>query len=136
MVDYIFYRFYDLYKRKEGDVSAFSASAVISFIQILVTASIILSANFIVSIFIGKNYLTLFVQSIDKRFATVLVVLLSVSLLMYNNLKYKKKLGKIIQKYSNSHLNKKVRMWFIFLIIPGSMLFPFGLRYVLNIFTD
>lgn len=31
MFDYLFYRFYDIYKRKEGDTSAFSATAAISF---------------------------------------------------------------------------------------------------------
>lgn len=136
MFDYLFYRFYDVYKRKEGDNSVFSASAAISFIQILIISSIIFSINFITSIAYSINFIAPNLQKVDKGISTVIVISLSILLLIYNNIKYRKKLNKLILKYSSSPLNKKLKMWIIFMIIPMTMMLPFILRYILKLLKE
>ena len=130
MFDYLFYRFYDIYKRKEGDTSAFSATAAISFIQILIISSIILSISFITNIILSVNFLTPVILAIGETLSKFLIVLL----FSCNYLKYRKSLDEIISKYSKSRLNGKLKMWIIFLIMPATMLFPFALRYILSSF--
>ncbi len=134
MFDYLFYRFYDIYKRKEEDTSAFSATAAISFIQILIISSIILSISFITNIILSVNFLTPVILAIGETLSKFLIVLLSSLLFSCNYLKYRKSLDEIISKYSKSRLNGKLKMWIIFLIMPATMLFPFALRYILSSF--
>lgn len=134
MFDYLFYRFYDIYKRKEGDTSAFSATAAISFIQILIISSIILSISFITNIILSVNFLTPVILAVGETLSKFLIVLLSSLLFSCNYLKYRKSLDEIISKYSKSRLNGKLKMWIIFLIMPATMLFPFALRYILSSF--
>lgn len=134
MFDYLFYRFYDIYKRKEGDTSAFSATAAISFIQILIISSIILSISFITNIILSVNFLPPVILAIGETLSKFLIVLLSSLLFSCNYLKYRKSLDEIISKYSKSRLNGKLKMWIIFLIMPATMLFPFALRYILSSF--
>lgn len=134
MFDYLFYRFYDIYKRKEGDTSAFSATAAISFIQILIISSIILSISFITNIILSVNFLTPMVLAIGETLSKFIIVLLSSLLFMCNYLKYRKSLDKIISRHSKSRLNRKLKMWIIFLIMPATMIFPFALRYILSPF--
>lgn len=133
MFDYLFYRFYDIYKRKEGDTSAFSATAAISFIQILIISSIILSISFITNIILSVNFLTPMVLAIGETLSKFIIVLLSSLLFICNYLKYRKSLDEIISKYSKSELNRKLKMWLIFLIMPVAMIFPFALRYILKL---
>jgi len=133
MFDYLFYRFYDIYKRKEGDTSAFSATAAISFIQILIISSIILSISFITNIILSVNFLTPVILAVGETLSKFLIVLLSSLLFSCNYLKYRKSLDEIISKYSKSRLNGKLKMWIIFLIMPATMLFPFALRYILKL---
>lgn len=133
MFDYLFYRFYDIYKRKEGDTSAFSATAAISFIQILIISSIILSISFITNIILSVNFLTPMALAIGETLSKFLIVLLSSLLFSCNYLKYRKSLDEIISKYSKSRLNGKLKMWIIFLIMPAAMIFPFALRYILKL---
>lgn len=133
MFDYLFYRFYDIYKRKEGDTSAFSATAAISFIQILIISSIILSISFITNIILSVNFLTPMALAIGETLSKFIIVLLSSLLFICNYLKYRKSLDKIISRHSKSRLNRKLKMWIIFLIMPAAMIFPFALRYILKL---
>lgn len=133
MLDYLFYRFYDIYKKKEGDNSVFSATAVISFIQFIGIVSILFSINVITNTFFSENYITNNVRMIGKEKLVVILLLFNTLLIICNYIRYRKKISTLILIYSSSPLNKKLKTWILYLIIPFLMGLPFVLRYILKI---
>lgn len=125
MFDYIFYRFYTLYKKKEGFRYLSSASSAITFIQITLLFSVVLTFNILTSGLIPFDKLW-GDTAIDYIIVGALVLLLD----LFNYLKYKKKKTSILIRYKNHRANKWFRNWMLFLIPILIVTFPFIVRVI------
>lgn len=129
MFDYIFYRLYTFYKKKEKNNSpVYTAALYLSIMQILLFFSIFMTINVL---FQGK--LLLKNLPIERSLLKILGVSLMISLNIFNYFLYKKKINKLILQFKNHSLNNSLKMWMLIFIGVGLFLIPFLLREMLKI---
>ena len=121
MFDYIFYRLYVLYNKKEkGSAPISSAAVFLSFLQILTAFFIYMVVNISLRGKIDIKQLLINDDSI-KLGLVIVAILLDV----FNYFFYKNRIGLLLEKYRNSPLNRKFKVWMLYLIGTALFLFPF-----------
>jgi uncharacterized membrane protein len=121
ILDYIFYRAYRAYKKKQGS-GHFSATAYCS--AICVCAFMPLYCLFDVFL---RNH-----QSFRKPVVVFYIILIIAGVFI----RYfrKNKLESIFQRYRHSKYNKTIATWLFFLILPLCMIFGVGLTAIIGLY--
>ena len=117
--DYIFYRFFEFYSRKEKTrTPLFTSSGYLSFIQFLFIYFVLMSFE----ILSESNFNLIDYLSEDKEISKILL-LIFVSLEIYNYIRYRKKSmqDKLHRRFRMNVLNQKIKIWMFILL--GVLLF-------------
>lgn len=130
MFNYVFYRLYVYYDKKEkGSTTISTAAMYLSFLQILVVFFFYMVINIslggriaIKELLVSSNYL--------KIGIAVAALLLDV----FNYIIYKRKHKVLIERYRNHPLNKKFKVWMLYFVGAGLFLLPFLYRAILKMF--
>lgn len=129
MFEYIFYRLYDFYNRKEhGSTPIATAALYLSVLQFLMGYCICMIVTISISS-VTKN----FVIPINKNYLMIGCVIAALLLDMYNYKKYKQKYKNLINKYKNHKFNKKFKVWMLYFIGAGLFFFPILYKSFLKI---
>lgn len=120
MFDFIFYRLYVFYEKKEknGD-SVWTAAFYVTLLQFLMLYSVVI----FIDIFSNKALLTSVFHD-NKMLATVISIVILISLFLFNRYRYRHKLETIISKYSKCPGNKWFKIWMIAVIMMVLLLSP------------
>ncbi len=129
--DYIFYRIYDFYFRKEKDLNPLlTTSGYLSFLQFLMIYCIFM----LYAIILEDKFNVINWIISDKVLGKVLVISIFVALEIFNYLRYRKKEKRnILQKRFKRHpLNKVIKPWMFLLL--GALLFglPILVHYLIK----
>jgi len=128
MFDYIYYRLYLLYLKKEKGISPISTSAMyLSFIQLLVIYSIVMIVNITMHGDLFKD-----LTDLNKNFLKIGIVIFALILDLFNYFYYKKRCKALIMRFKNHPLNKKFKVWMLYVVCTGLFLFPFLYRAILK----
>ena len=127
MFDYVFYRLFLMYKKKEKVGHLFSATAAITCLQIVLLFSIALTINFLTDGMIFSVRPKEGYEDLGYIIAGILPVIMA----LLNYLRFKKKLQSILLKYRNYKANKWFKNWMIFFIPILMFAFPFTIRAIL-----
>jgi len=129
MFDYIFYRLYSFYDRKEKGITPISTAAMyLSFLQILMVFFLYMVVNISLN---GK--IALKELPINDAYLKIGIVVFALLLNVFNYVIYKKKHKALIEKFRNHPLNKKFKVWMFYIVGAGLFLLPFLYRAVLKI---
>ncbi len=129
MFDYIFYRLYDFYNRKEHGVTPIATAALyLSVLQFLMVFCICMIVTISISSVKGD-----FVLPINKNYLMIGSVVAALLLDIYNYKKYKQKCNTLIYRYKNHKLNKKFKVWMLYFIGAGLFVFPILYKSILKI---
>lgn len=121
MFDYIFYRLYSFYDKKEKGVTPISTAVMyLSFLQILIVFFFYMVVN------ISLN------ARIALKELPVNDTYLKIGIVVFNYVIYKRKHKALIGKFRNHPLNKKFKVWMLYIIGAGLFLLPFLYREVLK----
>lgn len=128
MFDYLFYRIYSFYSKKEkGGTPISTAAMYLSFLQILMVFFVYMIINISLS---GKiSISTLSNNEYLLKFGIVVFALL---LDVFNYVIYKRKHKALVWKFRNHPLNKKLKLWMLFIIGAGLFLLPLLYRELLK----
>lgn len=129
MFDYIFYRLYSIYDKKEKNSTPISTAAMyLSFLQILIMFFLYMILNISLH---GK--IALKELAINGIYLKIVLVVLALFLDMFNYIIYKRKHKTLVVKYRNHPLNKKFKLWMLYILGAGLMLLPFLYAAILKI---
>ena len=113
-------------KKEKGGSPAYSASIYLTFLQILLIFSIFMTLNvFLEGRILLKNL------SIDETLIKALGVLFMIGLNTFNYLHYKEKADALKSKYKNHPLNKRFKIWMLYLVALSLLCFPFALKMLI-----
>lgn len=128
MFDYIFYRLYSFYDKKEKGVTPISTAAMyLSFLQILMVFFLYMVVNISLN---GK--IALKELPINDTYLKIGLVVFALLLDVFNYVIYKRKHKALIGKFRNHPLNKKFKVWMLYIVGAGLFLLPFLYRAVLE----
>lgn len=128
MFDYIFYRLYIFYDKKEKGVSPISTAVLyLSVLQFLMVFFVYMIVN--ISL---RGKISLKELPIDVAYLKIGFVVLSLLLDIFNYITYKRKYKTLVDKYKNHPLNKKFKVWMLYLLGAGLFLLPFLYRAILK----
>ena len=128
MFDYIFYRLYSFYDKKEKGVTPISPAAMyLSFLQILMVFFLYMVVNISLN---GK--IALKELPINDTYLKIGIVVFALLLDVFNYVIYKRKYKALIGKFRNHPLNKKFKVWMLYIVGAGLFLLPFLYRAVLK----
>ncbi len=121
MFDYIFYRLYTFYDEKEkGSTPISTAALYLSVLQILMVFSLYMIIN--ISL---KGKIALKDSSNDGAYLKIGFVIVALILNLFNYIIYKKKHKILVDKFRNHPLNKKFKVWMLYILGAGLFLLPF-----------
>ena len=128
MFDYIFYRLYTFYDKKEKGITPISTAALyLSVLQILM----MFFAFMIINITL-KGKIALKELPIDSAYLKIGFVVFALLLNLINYIKYKRKHKTLVDKFRNHPLNKKFKVWMLYILGAGLFLLPFLYRAILK----
>jgi hypothetical protein len=128
MFDYIFYRLYTFYDKKEkGSTPISTAAMYLSFLQILIVFFLYMIFNITLN---GK--IALKEIPINGTYLKIGIVVLALSLDVFNYIIYKRKHKTLVDKFRNHPLNKKFKVWMLYILGAGLFLLPFLYRAILK----
>ncbi|PCH67911.1 MAG: hypothetical protein COC06_10445 [Bacteroidales bacterium] len=128
MFDYIFYRLYSFYDKKEKGVTPISTAAMyLSFLQILIVFFFYMVVNISLNARIALKELP-----VNNTYLKIGIVVFALLLDVFNYVIYKRKHKALIGKFRNHPLNKKFKVWMLYIIGAGLFLLPFLYREVLK----
>lgn len=126
--DYIFYKFYLLYKKKEGSMALSSATSAITFIQIVSICSGVLT------FFIVFNRISTLEYPKNKHAVIIVsIIVFSITLDILNYLRFKKKLQTILRRYQKHRFNKWFKNWMLVIPFVALPVFPFIVRWIIRL---
>lgn len=109
MFDFIFYRLYLFYeKREKGGDSIWTASFYVTLLQFLMMYSIVI----FIDIFTNKVLLNIVLHG-NKTFAIIVSLVTLVSLLFVNLYYYRRKHDLIIKRFKNKYANRWFKIWMV-----------------------
>jgi ABC-type Fe3+ transport system permease subunit len=119
--DYIFYRIYLYYKKKE-EIPVFTG---IMFLQVMNISLIVLSLG-IFNVF-TDGLLTNKNENLSIKLLYIVYAIVLMLLLVFDAFRYgrKKSIKELEQKFQHSKLNKKMKLWQIFMIPIAIWIFWF-----------
>jgi hypothetical protein len=123
--DYIFYRLYIVYNKKES-TPLVSAVTAILILQICIAFFIIMITDFSTN-YIIRSYL----QQFNKLNLKVGIVITCLLLDILNYFYYKKRLKILLRKYNHHPWNKKFKVWMLYFVGAGLLILPFLYRAAL-----
>lgn len=130
MFDYIFYRLYTYYDKKEkGSTPVSTAAMYLSFLQILMIFSIYMIADITLD---GK--LGIWKLPINEIYLKIGIVVFAVLVDLLNFLRYKKQHKTLVSKFRNHPLNMKFKVWMLYFIGAGLLILPFLYKEILGLF--
>ena len=128
MFDYIFYRLYSFYDKKEKGVTPIATAAMyLSFLQILMVFFLYMVVNISLN---GK--IALKELPINDTYLKIGIVVFALLLDVFNYVIYRRKHKALIGKFRNHPLNKKFKVWMLYIVGAGLFLLPFLYRAVLK----
>ena len=128
MFDYIFYRLYSFYDKKEkGSTPISTAAMYLSFLQILMVFFLYMIVNITLN---GK--VALKELPINDAYLKIGIVVFALFLDMFNYIIYKRKHKTLVEKFKNHPLNKKFKVWMLYILGAGLFLLPFLYRAILK----
>jgi len=129
MFDYIFYRLYCFYyKNEKGRTPVSTAVLYLSVLQILILFFLYMLIN--ISL---KGKISLKELQIDGAYLKLGFVVFALLLNLLNYINYKRKYKTLVEKFKNHPLNKKLKLWMLYIIGAGLFLFPFLYSAILKI---
>lgn len=130
MFNYIFYRLYIFYDKKEkGSTPISTAAMYLSFLQILVIFFLYMVINISLEGKIAIKELL-----INSNYLKIGIVVAALLLDVFNYIIYKRKHKALIQRYRNHPLNKRFKVWMLYFVGAGLFLLPFLYRAILKMF--
>lgn len=128
MFDYIFYRLFSFYNKKEkGSTPISTAAMFLSFLQILIAYFFYM----IVSITLNGK-IALEKLPINGAYLKIGIVVFALFLDLYNYIIYKRKYKTLVDKYRNHPWNKKFKIWMLYFLGAGLFLLPFLYKAILK----
>lgn len=128
MFDYIFYRLYSFYDKKEKGVAPISTAAMyLSFLQILMVFFFYMVVNISLNGRIALNELP-----INDTYLKIGIIVFALLLDVFNYVIYKRKHKALIGEFRNHPLNKRFKVWMLYIVGAGLFLLPFLYREVLK----
>ncbi len=130
MFDYIFFRLFSFYDKKEKGITPISTAAMyLSFLQILIVFFIYMVVNIFLNGKVAFKEL-----SINNNYLKIGIMVAALLLNVFNYIIYKRKHKVLISRYRNHPLNKKFKIWMLYIVGAGLFLLPFLYRSVLKMF--
>ncbi len=130
MFDYIFYRLYSYYDKKEkGSTPVSTAAMYLSFLQILMIFSIYMIADITLDGKVG-----IWKLPINEIYLKIGIVVFAILVDLLNFLKYKKQHKTLVSKFRNHPLNAKFKVWMLYFIGAGLLILPFLYKEILGLF--
>lgn len=128
MFDYIFYRLYTFYDKEEkGSTPISTAALYLSVLQILMVFFLYMLINISLKGKIAPKDL-----SNDGAYLKLGFVVFALLLNLFNYIIYKKKHKTLVDKFRNHPLNKKFKVWMLYILGAGLFLLPFLYRAILK----
>lgn len=128
MFDYIFYRLYSFYYKKEkGSTPISTAAMYLSFLQILMGFFLYMILNITLN---GK--IALKELPINGSYLKIGIVVFGLLLDVFNYIIYKRKYKTLVDKFRNHPLNNRLKVWMLYILGAGLFLLPFLYRAILQ----
>jgi len=128
MFDYIFFRLYCFYYKNEKRSTPVSTAALyLSVLQILMIFSLYMLVN--ISL---KGKIALKELPMDGAYLKLGFVVFALLLNLFNYIIYKRKHKTLVEKFRNHPLNKKFKVWMLYILGAGLFLLPFLYRAILK----
>ncbi len=128
MFDYIFYRLYVFYNKKEKGISPISTATIyLTFFQALIVFFIYMMINFSLNQGISTDKF-----QINKTYFKISITIVAILIQTLNYFYYKKKLDKIKLRYQSSSVNKKFKLWMFVVLCLGLFTLPFIYKVILD----
>jgi len=129
MFDYIFYRLYIFYNKKEKGVAPISTAVLyLSVLQILMAFFIYMIVNISLRGKINSNELF-----IDSTYLKIVFVVFALLLNLFNYSIYKRKYKILINRFRSHPMNKRLKVWMLYILGTGLFLLPFLYSAILKI---
>jgi len=130
MFDYIFYRLYSFYDKKEkGSTPISTAAMYLSFLQILLVFFLYMIVNISLRGEIAPKELL-----IDSTYLKIGLVVFALLLNLFNNIIYKRKHKVLIDRFRNHPMNRRFKVWMLYFLGASLFLLPFLYRAILQMF--
>ena len=120
MFDFIFYRFYLFYeKREKGSDTIWTAAFYVTLLQFLILYSVVI----FIDIFTNKVFLD-FLLGGNKAIAIIVSFVVIVSLFLFNRNRYRRKHNYIVSKYEKHPANRWFKIWMVAALMMLLLLSP------------
>lgn len=123
MFEYLYYRLFIMYKKKEKESSGFSAVIVICMIQICIFFSLFVTAKMTFNGLFSDSLE--YLKTIDKNKLKFVIVIAAFALFVIEYFYFRKKREKIILKYSNHPANKWFKPWMLYIFVIIILAIPY-----------
>lgn len=121
MFDYIFYRLYCFYRKKEKGIGPISTSVMyLSFLQLLIVFCIMMTVNITLQGALTKDLTDQF-----KNLLKIGIVAFILLLDLINYLIYKHRYKKLLEKFKNHPFNRRFKIWMLYILGAGLFTLPF-----------
>ena len=130
MFDYIFYRLYSFYDKKEkGSTPISTAALYLSVLQILMVFFLYMLVN--ISL---KGKIALKELPIDGAYLKLGFVVFALLLNLFNYIIYKRKHKVLIDRFRSHPMNRRFKVWMLYILGASLFLLPFLYRAILKMF--